>query len=101
MSLLKTLLQMEGFDAVALEVDADVVAAVQREKPDILLLDVHLGQQSGMEIVEDIRKDPALANVRVVMTSGMNLKYECLRRGADYFLLKPFMPDDLVSALKK
>jgi CheY-like chemotaxis protein len=99
-SLLKTLLKMEGFDVVALDVNADVPAAVQRENPDALLMDVHLGRQSGMDIVKAIRSNPALADVRIVMTSGMNMKDECLKRGANHFLLKPFMPDDLLKVLK-
>ena len=99
-SLLKTLLKMEGFEVVALDVNADVPAAVQHENPDALLMDVHLGQQSGMDIVRAIRQNPALANVRIVMTSGLNVKDECLRRGANHFLLKPFMPDDLLKVLK-
>ena len=39
-SLLKTLLKMEGFDVVALDADTDVAAAVQREKPHALFMDV-------------------------------------------------------------
>jgi CheY-like chemotaxis protein len=50
--------------------------------------------------VQAIRKNPALANVRIVMTSGLNMKEECLRHGANYFLMKPFMPDDLLKLLK-
>jgi CheY-like chemotaxis protein len=99
-SLLKTLLKMEGFEVVALDVNADVPAAVQQEAPDVLLMDVHLGHQSGMDIVQAIRKNPVLANVRIVMTSGLNVKEECLRHGANYFLMKPFMPDDLLKLLK-
>ena len=99
-SLLQTLLKMEGFEVVVLDVNSDVPAAVQQENPDALLMDVHLGQQSGMDIVQAIRQNPALANVRIVMTSGLNMKDECLQRGANYFLLKPFMPDDLLKVLK-
>ena len=99
-SLLKTLLKMEGFEVVALDTNADVAAAVQREKPHALFMDVHLGEQSGMKILEKIRKNHENANVRVIMTSGMNVKDECLRGGANAFLLKPFMPDDLLSVLK-
>lgn len=99
-SLLKTLLKMEGFEVVALDVNADVPAAVQKENPDSLLMDVHLGKQSGMDIVKAIRAIPALANVRIVMTSGLNVKEECLQRGANHFLMKPFMPDDLLKLLK-
>jgi CheY-like chemotaxis protein len=99
-SLLKTLLKMEGYDVIALDVNANVPDAVERENPDSLLMDVHLGQQSGMDIVQAIRQNPALSNIRIVMTSGLNMKEECLQSGANYFLLKPFMPDDLLKVLK-
>ena len=42
-SLLGTLLKMEGFEVQAIDIDADVPAIVQRERPDALLMDVHLG----------------------------------------------------------
>ncbi|HLE91656.1 MAG TPA: response regulator [Anaerolineales bacterium] len=99
-SLLQTLLKMEGFETVVLNSDADVVGAVLREKPDVLFMDVHLGEQSGMDIMESIRKNPRIADVRVVMTSGLNVKEECLQRGADDFLLKPFMPAELIGILE-
>ena len=100
-SLLQTLLKMEGFETVTLNSDVDISEAVLREKPDVLFMDVHLGHQSGMDILESIRKNPQLTNVRVVMTSGLNVREECLRRGANDFLLKPFMPDDLIGVLKR
>ena len=99
-SLLKTLLKMEGYDVLALDISTDVPAAVEREKPQALFMDVHLGEQSGMKILEAIRKNKDLSDVRVVMTSGLNVKDECLRRGANAFLMKPFMPDDLLNLLR-
>jgi CheY-like chemotaxis protein len=100
-SLLKTLLKMEGFEVLTLDVDGDVPAVVQREMPDTVLMDVHLGGQNGLQILESIRKNRDLADVRIVMTSGLNMKDECISRGASAFLLKPFMPDDLISVLKQ
>jgi DNA-binding response OmpR family regulator len=100
-SLLKTLLTMEGFDVVVLNVHEDVPSTVVQEQPDFLLMDVHLGGQNGMDIVENIRSDPANTGVNIVMTSGLNMQDECLQRGADHFLMKPFMPDDLLGLLKK
>jgi DNA-binding response OmpR family regulator len=99
-SLLTTLLKMEGFEVVALDVHSDVPGAASRENPDALLIDVHLGGQNGMDIVETIRRDPANANINVVMTSGLNMRDECLKCGANHFILKPFMPDDLLKLLK-
>ena len=101
LSLLKTLLKMEGFEVVLLDADTDVPAAVQQERPDTVLMDVHLGGQNGLQILESIRSNQDLADVRVVMTSGLNMREECIRRGASAFLLKPFMPDDLISVLKQ
>ena len=100
-SLLKTLLKMEGFDVVVLQADADVPAAVIAEKPDVLLLDVHLQHQNGFDIVDALRGSAKTAGVRVVMSSGSSVKEECMRHGADGFLLKPYMPDDLISILKQ
>jgi CheY-like chemotaxis protein len=100
-SLLKTLLKMEGFETVVLNIDEDVPDAIRRERPDVLLLDVHLSRQSGLEILDSIRKSSDIKNVRVVMSSGANVKEECMTHGANGFLLKPYMPDDLISLLKR
>ena len=100
-SLLKTLLGMEGYQVIVLDPDANIPAAVRRENPDLLLLDVFLSNQSGLEIVETLRRDNETKSVRVIMTSGMNVKDECIRRGANDFLLKPYMPDDLIVVMKR
>lgn len=100
-SLLTTLLKMEGYEVVALDVRADVPSAVSNENPDALLMDVHLGGQNGMDIVQNIRKNPANEKINIVMVSGLNMREECLKRGANHFIMKPFMPDDLLKLLKK
>ena len=99
-SLLSTLLKMEGIEVLALEASADVPAAVRKEKPDFVLMDVHIGKQNGLDILQTLRKDPENADVRIVMASGYNVKDQCLQRGANHFLLKPFMPDDLLKLFK-
>jgi DNA-binding response OmpR family regulator len=100
-SLLKTLLKMEGYQVIVLDADADVPAAVRREHPDIVLLDVHLSHQSGLEILASIREAEETKNVPVVMTSGADVKDACIRSGANAFLLKPYMPDDLIGMLRR
>ena len=99
-SLLSTLLKMEGFEVVALDASADVPAAVKKEKPDFMLMDVNIGKQNGLDILRVIRKDPENATLRIVMASGYNVKDQCMERGANHFLLKPFMPDDLLKLFK-
>jgi DNA-binding response OmpR family regulator len=100
-NLLTTLLKMDGFDVIALDADEDVPTAVERDCPDILLLDVHLSNQNGLEILDALRNSQKAPALRVVMISGLNMRSECLRHGANDFLLKPFMPDDLIKLLRK
>lgn len=99
-SLLKTLLKMEGFDVVDVDIHADIPVVVSKENPDALFLDVHLGVQNGIDIVVSIRNNPKNEKLKIIMTSGLNMKDECLNRGANHFLLKPFMPDELIDLLK-
>ena len=99
LTLLTTLLKLEGFEVVVADL-SDVPSVVTKEGPDHLLTDVHLAGKNGMDIVKTIRKNPANKKVNIVMTSGLNMRDECLKCGANYFLLKPFMPDDLIKLLK-
>jgi CheY-like chemotaxis protein len=99
-SLLKTLLRLEGLDSVELSPDEDVLNAVARENPSVLMLDVHLAQGNGLDFLREMRADPRFSKLYVLMASGMDLRDECLAAGANAFLLKPFMPDVLISAIK-
>jgi len=100
-ALLKTLLGMEGYEVVALSLDDDILESVRRDPPDVLLMDVHLPQVNGMDVLARVRADSETRNTTVVMTSGLNLEMECKDRGANDFLLKPYMPDDLLSILRR
>ncbi|HCB02376.1 MAG TPA: hypothetical protein DIW23_11850 [Anaerolineae bacterium] len=100
-SLLKTLLKMEGFEVIAVHADANIPEEVKKEKPIVLLLDFHLGAQNGLDILDELRGQSETRDIRVIMSSGASVKEECMNRGANGFLLKPYMPDDLISLLKQ
>ncbi len=101
LSLLKTLLSLEGFTVVGVDFSSEgILEVLRREKPDALLMDVHLPNQNGLDALREIRNDAALQDTRVIMASGMNLKEECLAAGANGFLLKPYMPEDLIALLR-
>ena len=100
LGLLRTLLEIEGFEVATLSHTEDVLSAVEREAPDVLLMDVHLPQGSGMDFVRQIRNDARFQGLRILMASGMDLHYECIAAGANQFLLKPFMPDALIGGVR-
>ena len=100
-SLLETLLGMEGYNAVSFieSTDEKFINFLLIEKPRAVLLDVHLTYSSGIDLLVKIKQEDQLKDMFVLMTSGMDLKKECMEKGADGFLLKPYMPDDLISWL--
>lgn len=101
-TLLQTLLKIEGFETVSLDLaGGDLLAELKKDIPELLLLDVNLPSENGLDVVRAMRADRQFANTRVIMASGMSLKDKCLENGADEFLLKPYMPDELVDLLKK
>lgn len=100
-SLLNTLLEMEAYSVVipVMEDLESIFNAIQKEKPDLVLLDVNLRHSTGFDLMLRIKKDDYLKGTRVLMSSGMDYRTECLRAGADGFLLKPYMPKDLLQLI--
>ena len=103
-TLLKTFLGYEGYDVISLgdgDPRAHILDVLRRELPALALIDVNLRQMNGFDLLGDIRQDAALGAVRVLMSSGMDFQEKCLQAGADGFLMKPYMPDDLIEIIRK
>ena len=99
--LLKLLLELDGFEVVLCPRAEKMRATAQAEKPNVLLMDVHIGSTNGLDVLRELRQDPGLKALPVVMYSGMNLEYECRQAGADAFIIKPYQQDELTAVLKK
>jgi CheY-like chemotaxis protein len=99
--LLRTLLEIEGYQVVEYAPTQPAIAQTEAASPDLVLLDVHLGGKDGLQILRDLRAHPNLHDIRIIMTSGINLTQECLRDGANAFITKPYMPDNLLQLIKK
>lgn len=100
-SLLTTLLKLEGFSVkTPMNHHMDgLLNAIIKERPEIALVDVNLRASSGLDLVREIRREPEIMGTRILMSSGLNLKKECIQAGADGFILKPFMPDELIKLI--
>lgn len=100
--LLKTLLELENYEVILSTAKNEdlLIQSVYDNKPDALLLDVHLKGISGVDILTKLRHDSALNSLVIIMTSGMDMADICLKNQADGFLLKPYMPDDLLTILR-
>ena len=100
--LLKTLLELESYEVILAATNNDelLLKSIYDSKPDALLLDVHLKGINGIDILTKLRSDSALNSLVIIMTSGMDMADVCLRNHADGFIMKPYMPDDLLKILR-
>lgn len=99
--LLTTLLQLDGFQPINESRPDEVLNTIRREKPNVVLMDVHLAGGNGIEILMSIRSDVEIKTTPVVIASGEDVAYKCQQAGANGFILKPYTPEVLNAALKK
>jgi len=97
--LLRTVFELEGYQAVIVPGPDDLVPMAYQTRPDLVLMDVHLLGGDTFGVLRQLREDEVLRDVPVVMTSGMDLRGECLDAGADAFLAKPFRPSELLALI--
>jgi len=100
-SLLRILLEMDGFDVVHAANHDEILERMDVEKPDLVLMDVFLANQDGMDLLAQLRQKQNLMDLRVVMTSGMDLADQAIKAGADAFLLKPYTPEQLIETINQ
>lgn len=77
--------------------------AIEREKPDLVLLDIMLPGQNGYDVCRKIKSNPELRNIPVVIISAKDEELDVLlglELGADDYVAKPFSPKILMSRIK-
>ena len=83
---------------------AQGLAMVRSERPDLVVLDVWLGKDSGLDVCTSIKGDDATSGTRVLLLSACGQKSDVeagLAAGADRYVVKPFSPDLLVRAARE
>ena len=97
-------LRFAGYDVVTGTNGLEAIDGAQREKPDIILMDVRMPQMTGFEACQKIKAIPELQSIPIVFLSAKGQESEIqagLDAGATEYLLKPFAPDDLIRRVKE
>lgn len=98
------LLTREGYDHDRIANGAEAVARIRATLPDLVLLDVMLPEVSGYEICQNVRTDPALNGVKILMMTARGSAMERrkgLALGADGFIAKPFELKELRAEVQR
>jgi DNA-binding response OmpR family regulator len=101
--LLETLLEFAGYEAVQPREWRDPIKDVERERPDLAIIDVRLRSRSGFDLLRQIREhpDPGVAGTLVLMMSVENWQPRSEQAGANGFIAKPFDIDALLRTIRE
>jgi len=95
----------EGFEVVSAVDGDEALEKIITDKPNIILLDIILPKKSGFLVLENIKKDPELKKVPVLIISNLGQE-EDVKKGlslgaAEYFVKARVSLDDIVKKIKE
>jgi DNA-binding response OmpR family regulator len=101
---LEFLLKQAGFRVRTVSNGEAALAAIAREPPDLVLLDVMIPGRDGYAVCQEIRSNPAWRDMRIIMLTakGGDIQREKgLSLGADEYVTKPFSTRELVERVRR
>jgi DNA-binding response OmpR family regulator len=100
---LEYLMQREGFDVSVARDGLQAITAIERDPPDLVLLDVMMPGKTGFEVCQHVRSLDALRKVVIIMLTAKGRETDVakgLALGANAYVTKPFSTRDLVAQVR-
>ncbi len=101
--LLKTNMELEGYDTLEASNGKEVLDAVRRENPDIILLDIMMPVMDGWEVLTELAANPEYSS-KVILVSAKasdDAQLQGWELGADEYITKPFDLDALLERVRE
>lgn len=83
----------------------EIFDIIKEKEPDVVLLDLCMPEKDGINIMEEVKRDESITKIPAfIMVSGVakdEITTEAFEKGADYYIIKPFDNDYLISRVKQ
>ena len=102
--LLQYRLAAKGYDVIVAEDGGKALRRLHEVRPDAILLDAMMPVIDGYELLRKIREDENTAKIPVIMLTARKQEQDiltALELGADDYMVKPFIPEELVARLAR
>lgn len=102
--LIQVNLERQGYQVETANTGAQALAKIRESRPDLLVSDVMMPEMDGFELLANVRRDPALADLPVIMLTAKAQDNDVMtgyKTGADMYLTKPFNPAELIAFAKR
>jgi two-component system alkaline phosphatase synthesis response regulator PhoP len=101
--LVRDYLEHAGFSVLAAANGVDAIRIARTERPDLIVLDLGLPGRDGLDVTRELRRDPTVSSVPIVMLTARadeSDKLVGLELGADDYVTKPFSAKELVARVR-
>ncbi|MHB9134751.1 MAG: response regulator transcription factor [Armatimonadota bacterium] len=102
--LIQVNLERAGYQVVAAYDGREALKKIAEEKPDLIVLDVMMPYMDGLETLKQIRANPEMRNLPVIMLTAKAQDQDVFQgysHGVDIYLTKPFNPMELLTFVKR
>jgi CheY-like chemotaxis protein len=102
--ILRLFLEVEGYSVYEAITASQAISVIQKERPDLVVLDVILCGQTGFEVCEWVKNNPDTKDIIVFLFTALNQEHDFMegkRVGCDLYLTKPQNPKDIVEKVKE
>lgn len=93
-----------GYDVATAGDGEEALAKATSARFDAVILDLALPRMDGIQVIEGLRKDSATGTLPILVLSasaGPEMRRAAMEAGADLYLYKPCLPDELEAALRR
>jgi DNA-binding response OmpR family regulator len=101
---LEYLMKREGYAVSVARDGEEALAAIVRDRPALVLLDVMMPKKSGFEVCQEVRADDSLRGTLILMLTAKGRETDVakgLGSGADAYMSKPFSTRELVQKVRQ
>ncbi len=101
---LEYLMQRQGYTVSVARDGEEAIAAILRDRPALVLLDVMMPKKSGHEVCQEVRANDAVRDTLILMLTAKGRETDIakgLGLGADAYMTKPFSTRELVAKVRQ
>jgi two-component system cell cycle response regulator DivK len=104
LQIVRDLLRVNGYEMTEAQNGEEAIAAVAKERPDLILMDIQLPIMDGYEATRRIKADPSLRSIPIIAVTAYALsgdEEKARAAGCNDFVPKPYSPRQLLAKIRE
>ena len=101
-TLLRLMLEQKGFNVMCAYDGLQVFAGLEKQKPNLILLDIMIPEMDGLEVLRRLKAAPETSSIPIILLTALDEDENILtgyKMGADHYITKPFKRTHLVAVI--